>query len=685
LNTREADLATKRLRIFARICVAWALIIIGRLVQLQIIDHQEYLRLAQRQQERQVEIRAPRGAIFDRNGQPLAMSVAVDSVCINPLRVPDLAVAAEILSKVLLVDGRELLGKMQAAVENRRGFLWVKRKVSPEEAAKLGSYGFDWVEFRSESSRYYPKNGLAAHVLGGVDHEEKGNAGIELELDNDLRGVPGIMQTTADVRQHVFDLQVVSDPQPGASVTLTIDERIQYVAERELASAVKEHGAGTGSIVVVNPNSGDILALANYPSYDPNTPPKSKEEFLARRNLAVTAPFEPGSVFKVITVAAGIETGEVRPKSMFHCGNGSFKLFRRVIHDAKPHGMLTVAEILAKSSNIGAIKVALEVGNARMYDFIRAFGFGERVGLPLPAESAGIFRNLNRWIPSSIGSLAMGHEISTTSVQLAQACSVVANGGLRVKPRLVLQKQSDEGTVEQMHQKPERVLKPETANTMRLLMRGVVDEGTGKRARLRGYTTAGKTGSAQIYDYDARVYTHRYNASFMGFAPVNNPAIVVVVTLNGTHSGPRGFGGVAAAPVFQRVASAALRILGVPKDLPDEEIEDNSEPGPDAADPEGAEPPDPEPDSVPELRLASAEQSLEQTDTVTGSDLAPFIVPTGPKVPDFQGKTKRAVLAESTALGVTVELAGTGIARAQNPLPGEVLRPGERVRVQFTR
>jgi cell division protein FtsI (penicillin-binding protein 3) len=681
LNTRAADLATKRLRLFARICLVWALIIIARLIQLQIIDHKDYLRLAQRQQERQVEIRAPRGAIFDRNGQPLAMSVAVDSVCINPLRIPDLAVAAEILSKVLAVDERELLDKMQWAVENRRGFLWVKRKVSPEEATKLRSYSFDWVEFRSESSRYYPKNGLAAHVLGGVDHEEKGNAGIELEREQTLRGIPGIMQTTADVRQHVFDLQVFSDPQPGASLTLTLDERIQFVAERVLASAVKEHDAGTGSIVVMNPNSGDILALANYPSYDPNIPPKSKEEFEARTNLAVTAPFEPGSVFKVVTIAAGIETGEVRPNTMFHCGNGSFTLFRRVIHDAKPHGMLSVADILAKSSNIGSIKVALEVGNARMYDFIRAFGFGQKVGLPLPAESAGILRNPSRWIPSSIGSLAMGHEISTTTVQLAQACSVVANGGLRVKPRLVLQKQSDDGAVDAPEEKPERVLKPQTANTMRLLMRGVVDHGTGSRARLRGYSSAGKTGSAQIYDYHARVYTHRYNASFVGFAPVNNPAIVVVVTLNGTRSGPRGFGGVAAAPVFQEVASAALRILGVPKDLPDEEIKNDSEPEPDAADPEGAEPPELEPDSVPALKLASAEQG--ETSERTG--VSPLVISTGPKVPDFQGKTKRAVVAESTALGVTVELAGTGIARAQDPLPGEILRPGERVRVQFTR
>jgi cell division protein FtsI (penicillin-binding protein 3) len=681
LDPRAEELATKRLRMFARFCFIWGIFILGRLLQLQIVEHEEYSRLAQQQQERQIEIQAPRGAVLDRNGEALAMSTAVDSVCVNPLRIPDPAIAADILSKILNINGDELLGKIVSAIESKRGFLWVKRKVTPEEAGKLRSLGVEWIEFRIESSRYYPKGQLAAHVLGGVDHEEKGNAGIELALDKELRGTPGVMRTTADVRQAVFDAKVFTDPLPGVNLTLTLDERIQYVAEQALAVAVREHGASTGSLVAMNPQNGDILALANYPAYDPNLPPKSKVEFEARKNLAVTAPFEPGSVFKVVTVAAALETTDLLPSHTFHCGNGAFTLFRRVIHDAKPHGVLSVADIIAKSSNIGAIKIGLRVGNRQMYDYIRAFGFGRPTGLPLPGESSGMLRKPERWIASSIGSIAMGHEISTTTVQLAQACSVIANGGMLVKPRIVLKRQraGDDAPVDEPEPQRTPVLTPENAKEMRAMMRGVVEHGTGTRAQIRGYSAGGKTGSAQIYDYDARVYTHRYNGSFMGFAPANNPAIVVVVTLNGTRTGSQGFGGVVAAPVFREVAGAALRFLDIPKDrMDDTDVDDASNVESDLAVADLAEPPE----------LEGAEIGLASTVApapVQGPELPPVMVPTGPKVPNFQGKTKRAVLAESTALGVRVELAGTGIARAQDPPAGVVLRPGERVRVQFAR
>jgi cell division protein FtsI (penicillin-binding protein 3) len=667
-------LATQRLRIFARICLGWSLLIVLRLIQLQIIEHEDYAHQAEQQQQREVEIQAARGAILDRNGSALAMSVSVDSVCINPLRVPDLEVAAELLSKILNVDEGALLARMAVAAQNKRGFLWVKRKITPEEARKLRSYKLEWVEFRTESSRYYPKGSLAAHLLGGVDHEERGNAGIEHSLNSDLQGKPGIMTTTADVKRNVFDLKVFTDPQPGSDITLTVDERIQYVAEQELGKAVREHGASTGSLVVMDPKNGDVLALANYPTYDPNVPPKSKQDFEGRKNLGITAPFEPGSVFKVITIAAGLETTRLTPDSTFHCGNGAFTLFRRVIRDAKPHGVLSVSDILAKSSNIGSIKVGLQVGNQRLYEYIRAFGFGQKTGLPIPGESGGVVRRPERWIPSSIGSIAMGHELSTTTMQLARACSVVANGGALVKPRLVIAKNGEripaEGEVK-------RVLKPQTAIKMQLMMRRVVEQGTGKGARLRGYSAGGKTGSAQIYDYAAKVYTHRYNGSFMGFAPARNPAIVVVVTLNNTRSGTRGFGGIVAAPVFAKVASAALRVLDVPKDMPDEEITDDDQlVDPDLAVADLSIPP--------ELEAEEPAEAVVQTAAIR-PELPPSMVPTGPKAPDFRGKTMRAVLAESAEQGIRIEIAGSGIARAQAPAPGAVLRPGERVRVVFVR
>jgi cell division protein FtsI (penicillin-binding protein 3) len=677
LDPRAEELTLKRLRIFARVCFCWALIIVARLIQLQVIDHDEYRRLALQQQERNVEIRAPRGTILDRNGQPLAMSVPVDSVCINPLRVPDLGVAAEILARVLNLDRTELLTRMITAVDNRRGFMWIKRKVTDDEAAKLRSYKFEWVEFRTESSRYYPKGSLAAHVLGGVDHEEKGNGGIEQALDKDLRGVPGVMRTTADVRQNVFDLKVFSDPQPGATLKITIDERIQYVAEQELAKAVKASDGSTGSLVAMNPRTGEILALANYPTYDPNSTPKTAADFKSRANLAVTAPFEPGSVFKVITLATGLETTNLKPESLFFCHNGAFTLFRRVIHDAHPYGTLSMADVLAKSSNIGSIKVALAVGNEKLYEYVRRFGFGSPTGLPLPGESGGVVRKLNRWIPSSIGSVAMGHEMSSTSVQLAQACSVIANGGFLVRPKLVAS--NERRAADTISPEAVPVLKPENAMKMRVMMRGVVDYGTGRHyAKLKGYSAAGKTGSAQIYDYHKRVYTHRYNASFMGFAPVNNPALVIVVTVNNTRSGTQGFGGIVAAPVFRNVMTAALRFLDVPKDLPDEveTAPDGRITESDLADADIAQPPDAEEEIVPALHVEPVAPGLA---------MPPELVATGPKTPNFKGKTKREVLTESMALGVRVQMAGSGIVRSQEPEPGVALRPGEHVKVVFAR
>jgi cell division protein FtsI (penicillin-binding protein 3) len=646
------------------------LLILARLFQLQVIDHERYTHLAQQQQQRNVEIRAPRGAILDRNGSALAMSVPVESVCINPLRVPDAGIAAAILSRVLNLEQAELLDRIQTAVQNRRGFLWVKRKISPEEAASLRSYKLDWIEFRPDSSRFYPKGSLAAHVLGGVDHEERGSGGIELTQDKLLRGRPGLMRTIGDVRRQVFHNTILSDPAPGAGVQLTIDERIQYVAEHELANAVRSSGGSTGSIVVMDPRTGDVLALATYPTYDPNVPPRTKEEFLARANLAVSAPFEPGSVFKVITLSAALQTTRLTPESEFYCHNGAFTLFRRVIHDAHPYGTLSMADVLAKSSNIGAIKVALAVGNENMYEYVQKFGFGRKTGVPLPGESAGIVRKLNRWISSSIGSVAMGHELSTTSIQLAQACTVIASGGFLVKPRLILPQRRSQ----QVETVP--VMKPEKAMKMRIMMRGVVDHGTGRHfAKLKGYSAAGKTGSAQIYDFHSRVYTHRYNASFMGFAPVNNPAVVVVVTVNNTRTGSQGFGGIVAAPVFQKVATAALRILDIPKDMPEEETEPEVESGVLVADSDLAD-----------AELSQGPEADEtETTELAAVQLPEEYQPTGPKTPDFRGKTKRQVLSESAALGVRVNMDGSGIARAQDPEAGAILRPGEHVKVVFGR
>jgi cell division protein FtsI (penicillin-binding protein 3) len=677
-------LARKRVNVLCRLAFLWAALILLRLIQLQVIHHAEYQKLALRQQERFIEIKAPRGAILDRYGQRLAMSLPVESVCIDPLRVPDLTVAADILAQVLRLDRTDLAGQMVTAKAKRRGFLWVKRKIAPEEAKRLRDLKLEWIEFRTESQRFYPNKSLAAHVIGGVDFEEDGNAGIEQSRNADLEGRAGELLVTEDVQKRGFDSKVASEPQPGGDVRLTIDSRIQFIAERELEKMVKQHHARSGSLVAMDPKTGDILALANAPTYDPNEPPK-QENLASRANLAIAAPFEPGSVYKVITLSSALETTHLRPESMINCGGGKINLFGRTIHDHSRYTELSMEDVLARSSNIGAINIGLTVGNKNLYEYVRKFGFGKKTGIPLPGESAGMVRPLNHWQRSSIGSVAMGHEIGVTALQLAQACSVIASGGFLVKPRL---------TLDTPVARPVRVLKPESAITMRRMMEGVVIKpyGTGhKYARILGYTSAGKTGTAQIYDFRARHYTHFYNASFMGFAPVTNPAIVVVVTINGTE-GVAGYGGPVSAPVFREVAAAGLRIRDVPKDLP----EMLASPGGDQADEDDVAIADlgSSPIPPPLVEADDATAAVDRPAGLAGTtlDQRAFLaqspredVGAGPRAPNFLGRSVREAIEQSAALGVPMEFKGSGIARVQIPEPGAALPPGQPVLVQFGR
>jgi len=570
---------------------------------------------------------------------------------------------------VLHLDRPELYGKMKWAYDNHRGFLWVKRKISFEEGQSLRNLRLEWIEIQSESQRHYPNGPLAAHVLGSVDFSGTGNAGIEKALDAELRGKPGRMRLLTDVNRRGIDSKLDTQPRAGASFTLTIEERVQFVAERELAAAVKKHHAVSGSVVVMDPHTGEILALASYPPYDPNLPTQAAEN-AARQNHAISVPFEPGSVFKVMTLSAALETTDLRPDSPINCHGGVLRLPGRVIHDSHTGlGIIPMATVLAKSSNIGAIEIGMRVGQSNLYDYDRRFGFGQRTGVELPAESPGKLRKLARWGKTSVASVSMGQEVSVTTVQLAQAGAVIASGGLLVRPRLILRKGGEKAPLPA----PVRIIRAETAITMRQMMEGVVlPGGTGTAARLEGYSVGGKTGSAQIFDMATRTYSHNnYNGSFLGFAPLTNPAIVVVVTLNGTH-GAAGFGGSAAAPVFHAIAQEALRVFDVQKDLPDrapvltvsnkEEVDDLS-----IAD------------------VGSDQPNILEEGEDEGAGATAASADTGPRVPNFRGKTMRAVLAEAASKGMTVIPDGSGVARVQEPAPGSPLRAGERIRVQFAR
>lgn len=683
--------AVRRVNFLVAVLLIWSTVIVYKLVSIQVFQHQKYLTSARKQQEIRIDLPAIRGSIFDRNGHPLALSVSVDSVSINPLNVPNASVAAELLAQNLNLDQRDLYEKIKWCRANKRGFLVIKHKLTYTESERLRSLPVNWIDFTTESQRHYPGGQIAAHVIGGVYKKEQGAAGIEKGMDAVLRGTGGTVRMLTDVKRHGIDSRVETPSQPGNSLQLTIDERIQFVAEREIQAAVAKHHCRSGSVVVMNPYNGEILALANYPTYDPNTQPKQGDNPMSRFDLGVSVPFEPGSIFKVMTLSAALETTRLKPSTMIATGNGALALPGRVVHDTRAHGTISMEEVLVESSNIGAIKIGAEVGREKMFEYVRRFGFGQRSGIPLPAESGGLLRKLDHWGTTSLASISMGQEISTTSIQLARACAVIANGGLLVKPKLVLKR----GDTPEPTEQPVRIIRPETAITMRRMMENVVvsPHGTGHRyCRLEGYTSGGKTGSAQIFDTKTRHYTHSYNASFMGFAPVTNPAVIVMVTLNGT-TGEAGFGGPSAGPVFNAVATEALRILDVPKDLPETlPAPDDTQIAANAND-------------LPIAGLDGDHSILEEDPTANPANLAAAAWPQdpqspagnlvagappppayeGPVVPDFRGKTVREVVQESSESGLPVLVAGTGIAQAQSPQPGTPLTTGTRVRVQFRR
>ncbi len=670
--------SVNRLLIMSLILAAWVMLIMGRLVQLQVFQHDKYLLLARRQQERLDPVPALRGSIYDSTGTLLATNKFSKSAIVNPSRIPDKTMAAGLLAGVLNVSAQALQTALEeTANSSHPGFLVVSTNVSEEQADALAALNLEWLELRDGTSRWYPNHQLAAHVIGNVNFDGVGVAGVEKRLNKELTGEPGLVRVAHDVHRQAYEQEQVKAPQNGKNITLTIDARLQDVAEEAVKEAVIRTHAEHGSLVAMDPYTGEIKALANYPTYDLDERLLPGQPAAGRENLAVVAPFEPGSVFKVITLSAALQTTTLTPMSIINCGNGSIRIGSRVIKDHNSYSALPMQDVLAFSSNVGAIRIGMEVGNQNMYDYIRRFGFGQRTGIELPAEAPGLVRPLKRWQQGSIGSVAMGHEISVTSVQLAQAGAVIANGGFRVAPHIVQSKQVPGGPKEIV--KPgERVqvLEPANVVTMRQMMERVtvVPGGTGHAAKVTGYTTAGKTGTAQIFDFEHHVYTHKYNASFMGFVPVVNPRIVIVVTVTGT-TGADGYGGHASAPAFQRVAEVAMRLIGVPRDQPDE-----------------VKQPEPKhrlPNDDNDVALASLsdplteedwKQGLGEEEGSTGEAAQTY---SGPVAPKLTGLTELQVVQLSEEKGWLVEVTGHGLAVDQYPAPGAPLPVGGRIRVKF--
>ena len=671
-----------RLLIVACVALLWMGAVFGRLGYLQLFLHSEYMARAQRQQQRVIEITPQRGAIFDRNMHPLAMSIPVDSAFAVPSELGDQQLAARLLSGVLGIP-RELL---EARLQSSRSFVWIARKLPPDKKDAVEALNLKGVYFQKENQRIYPKRDLASHVLGFVDLDEKGLGGIEYELDGQIRGKSEKIIVMADARQRWFD-GGEAQRERGANVVLTLDEKIQYIAERELAAAIAKTHALAGTVMVMNPNTGEILALANWPKFNPNAANEAPAE--ARMNRAVAALYEPGSTFKLITLAAAFDQGITRPEDVFDCENGAVYVAGHRIRDHKPFGLLSVADILAQSSDVGAIKIALRLGAPKFYDYIRAFGFGQPTGVDMPGESKGLLRRLENWSAVSIGSISMGQEVGVTPIQLISAVSAIANGGMLYKPHVIVElRRGDqlmpaEGPL--APSEPKRVIRPETAATLRRLMEGVVLNGTGKLAHLDGWTAAGKTGSAQKIDPATGRYspTH-FIASFTGFAPISNPAVSVLVSLDspvGLHEG-----GMVAAPVFKRIAEQVLPHLDVPRDVPVGprlvQVAYKNREVSDSATLEDFTPTDfsEQPDQPPAKSAA--------TNSREGNSPAPAVtvaVDEGGdiQVPNLSGKTMREVTTICLRLGLEPVLVGSSLATNQNPAAGARVRRGAKITVQF--
>jgi len=713
-----------RLSLFAAFFCLWVFAICGRLLWLQVVEYGFLTQKAARQQQRSIEVSPPRGIIYDRKGRELAMSVQVDSVFAVPSEIPDQAGTAKLLAHILKADPKEMLAKL----ESSRSFTWIARKLDNNVSARLRVLNLKGIYFEKEPKRFYPKNDLAAQVIGYVGMDDDGLAGIERSFNQRLSGRPGKMLITMDARHRWFG-RVEKNPEPGQNLVLTIDEDVQHIAEKELEAAMEKTHAEAGTVVIQNPKTGEILALANRPTFDPNNSRGLDPKSL--KNRAVSDIYEPGSTFKMVTIAAALEERVTNPNEIFDCQMGSIIVGGVRIHDWKPYGLLTVSQILERSSDVGAIKIAMRLGEDRMYKYIRGFGFGSQTGIELSGETRGITKPVSRWSKMSIGAISMGQEIGVSPLQLVSMTSSIANDGIWTPPRIVAGStpvgQGRTGPAQTVVFRPgqqHRVISSFAAAQMKRMLEGVVLEGTGKKAILDGYTSAGKTGTAQKIN----PVTHRYDrvkhiASFSGFAPVNNPAITVTVILDspvGAHHG-----GDVAAPIFNRIAQQTLEYLDVPHDVevrnPQRMLlrakakpEDEREGSPDHVGEEVAEN-DNQQDTVPTVAGSAAPPSRgvvpaafrsataietqhaasPASDTIQSQQSATVALPkTGTVVldvdsarivPSFLGKPVRSVIEESEKAGLEVDIFGSGVARQQNPPPGARLPMGGHVTVQFAR
>jgi cell division protein FtsI (penicillin-binding protein 3) len=635
----------------------WTVVIFGRLVQLQVFQHPEMRARADQQHRDNRVLPAGRGDILDRHGRLLAYSVDGASLEGYPNMVTDAAQAARKVCETLGDCSAADVAAMTRQLSHP-DTSWVRIRpaslVKPHQIPALQQLKLSPVGLIPETLRYYPHRELAAHVLGFVGSAHHGLSGIESRFDSAIRGQDGRLLVQKDAHSREMFTRVEQAPTAGATVELTIDATYQHIAERELLAGIRESGAQAGSAVVMNPHSGEILALANYPTFNPNAHTASPADHW--RNRAVQEVYEPGSTFKIVTAAAAIEEGVLSPSDLVDCSPGFLRLPGRTVREVKGHnyGVLTFEDVIVKSSNVGSIKAGLQVGAERMARFARRLGFGQTLAPDFSGESPGVVHPLARLNDNDLASMSMGYSVSVTPVQMAAAVSAVANGGLLYQPHVVRATITDGVRTPVAPRLLRRAIRPQTANALTTIMEAVVERGTAKAAALAHYRVAGKTGTAEKI-VDGRYSDTDHNASFVGFVPSRRPAFTILVVIDTPRTGR--YGGGVAGPVFKRIAEALLQQAGVPPSI------------------------DPAPTVIVTEDVARPRPQVIRT-------AAPAVLQPagGPALmPDVRGLGAREALRVLVAAGLYVESAGSGLVVAQTPAAGVPIDAGDRTTLELAR
>jgi cell division protein FtsI (penicillin-binding protein 3) len=648
-----------RRRIVAAIGVLslWVAGIEARLVYLQVHQHAELKARAQRQQSGTIPTPARRGDILDRRGRVLATSVDADSIYGVPREIDD----AEGVASTLCAALENCTPQERAALAERFSrsgeFAYVRRRVSPEEARRVAALNLDGIGFFKESRRFYPNKQLAAHLLGYVGLDNNGLSGVESTFDEQISGKAGTVIVQTDARRHAF-ARFERPPTSGASVELTIDQYLQHIAERELAAGVADNRAAGGTAIVMDPRTGEILAMANEPTFNPNAFLESQER--ERRNRAVQDLYEPGSTFKVVTASGAIEENLMPLDTPIDVSGGRIRFGARVISDVHAYGTLSFTDVIVKSSNVGAIKIGLRLGADRLSEYVARFGFGRRVSPDFPSENPGIVWPASRLNDSAIASVSIGYQVGVTPLQMAAAVSAVANGGEYIEPRILRAAYRGNRRYDVTPKVLRRIISDDTALKLTTIMEQVVERGTAKTAQIPGYAIAGKTGTAN------KLVNGRYSnftyASFVGFLPAEDPAITILVVLDSPRGRNGRFGGPVAGPIFRRIADAAIRYLGIPPSL-------------------NAAPP------VLVARRDDADGTLASAVAAAAPERVVNLVAEAPPgtMPDLRGLSAREAVRQAGLVGLIPRVSGDGVVVAQDPPPGSPVEQGDASTISLDR